>query len=58
MSHLAYADDLVLLAKSADELQRLLDCLTLELSKMDLEINLEKSYVWIREGFEEEKIDI
>lgn len=50
INHIAYADDLVVMAESAAELQHLLNILQFAFSKVGLKINLMKSFtiVWLK----------
>lgn len=50
INHIAYADDLIVMAESSAELQHLLNLLQHALSKVGLRINLSKSFsiVWIK----------
>lgn len=50
INHLAYANDLVLMAESDAELQHMLNILNPALAKLGLKINLSKTFkkVWIK----------
>lgn len=50
LNHIAFADDLVLLANNIQELQQLIDILTEALSEVGLKINSEKSFSlhWVK----------
>lgn len=51
INHLAYADDLVLIAETEADLQHLLNIFNLAISQVGLRINLAKSFtmVWIKD---------